>query len=503
MTFIAQAHLDGYSLVRHTSGVTTNHCPHDAHPAQDPVRGGHVSGSTTSREPLPHPRYRVPLLGDLLRLSPSKPTQNELALARELGPIYELQIGPKQKVTVVTGADLVAEVNDEKRFQKFVAPPHIKMRDIAGDGLFTAFNREPNWAVAHEILQPGFTKAAMQRYHSAMIDSVGALFSHWDKSSDAQQLRDVSADMNALTFEVIGRAGFSQSFGAFDPARREFIERLNGAMHWMSTSVNAFPLVRSLMHLRYGKQYQRDVAWLNTYAAEIATSRNGDRADGREPDLLDLMLESKTESGETLDANNIANQVNTFLLAGNETTAGAMGFAMHYMAQNPRLADEVVAEVEAVVSAGGDIRYADVPKLRLTRRVIDETLRLWPPAPAYFRRAREDVTLADKYFVPQGGAVMVLILGLHRTPQWGANVDDFDPSRFERLTTRGAAHPYKPFGTGPRACIGRQFALHEMVLALAMILNRYKLIPEPGYQLTVSEQLTLKPKDLRLRVERR
>lgn len=451
---------------------------------------------------MPHPAWRVPILGDLLRLSPSTPTQNEMKLARSLGPIFELKIGPATRVLVLTGADIVAEANDEQRFEKFIAPPHLKMRDIAGDGLFTAFNREPAWAVAHELLQPGFAKQAMLRYHDAMLSSVDSLFEYWD-NQPAGELHDVGVDMNALTFEVIGRAGFNQTFGAFDSGDREFITRLNRAMFWMSTSVNAFPVARAVLELKYKRQYERDVAWLNDYAAQLVRARRAgtDTPLDDHTDLLDLMLDATSDSEPALSDANIANQVMTFLLAGNETTAGAMGFALHYMAENPDAAARVRDEVNSVLT-GDTPTFADVAKLRFTRKVIDETLRLWPPAPAYFRRSRTDQMIGGKYFIPKGGAVMVLILGLHRTPEWGPNPDQFDPDRFDRLTTRGATHPYRPFGTGPRACIGRQFALHEMVLALAMIVRRYDLHSEPGYKLSVSEQLTLKPADLRLKMEK-
>ena len=479
--------------------MTSNECPHRAAAdSSTPSRGQAELPLGASVEELPRPSWRFPFLGDLLRLNPKAPTQNELKLARQLGPIYDLKIGPTTSVTVLTGTNVVAEANDEARFEKFVAPPHIKMRDIAGDGLFTAFNREPNWAIAHEILQPGFTKAAMQQYHTAMSASVNDLFANWDSQAEGT-LHDIAADMNALTFEVIGRAGFSQSFGAFDARRRQFIERLNRAMFWMSTSVNAFPLARAVLALRHGRQYERDVAWLNDYAAEIVEARQADPQSEMQ-DLLNLMLNAQSARGEALPPENVANQVITFLLAGNETTAGAMGFAMHYMANHPDIATAVRQEVDAVAPDGRDITFTDVAKLRLTRRVIDETLRLWPPAPAYFRRARMDQVIGGKYLVRKGSPVMVLVLGLHRTDEWGSNPDEFDPSRFDRMTSRGPAYPYRPFGTGPRACIGRQFALHEMVLALAMILRRYTPAPEPGYALEVAEQLTLKPRNLRIRL---
>lgn len=144
--------------------------------------------------------------------------------------------------------------------------------------------------------------------------------------------------------------------------------------------------------------------------------------------------------------------------------------------------------------------------LRYLRRVVDETLRLWPIAPGYFRQAKTDTTLdRGRYRVEAGDWVFVLLLAAHRdTTTWGPDAATFDPQRF--LAERLRALPpriYKPFGTGARACIGRQFALHEIMLTLAVVLHQFEIEPESDYQLQVSETLTLKPEGLRLRLRLR
>ena len=124
---------------------------------------------------------------------------------------------------------------------------------------------------------------------------------------------------------------------------------------------------------------------------------------------------------------------------------------------------------------------------------------LQPTVPGYYRAAREDTLLVGKYPMRKGDWVLALTPTLHRDPRWGPNPDEFDPDRFapERVKAR-PGYLYKPFGTGERSCIGRQFALHEAVLILGTLIRRYDLIADPDYELQIQERLTLMPRDFRL-----
>lgn len=221
------------------------------------------------------------------------------------------------------------------------------------------------------------------------------------------------------------------------------------------------------------------------------------------------MLETAhPRTGERLDPVNVRHQVLTFLVAGHETTSGALSFALYHLTRSPEALAAAQAEVVRVWGAADDPRpaFADVARLRYVRRVVDETLRLWPTAPAFFREAREDTVLGGVHPMRRGEWVVVLTPLLHRAPEvWGPDPEAFDPDRFAPgEARRRPAHTYKPFGTGARACIGRQFALHEAVLALGLLLHRYRLrAADPGYRLRVAELLTVRPEGFRIRLSRR
>jgi cytochrome P450 len=317
---------------------------------------------------------------------------------------------------------------------------------------------------------------------------------------------DVPGDMTRLTLETIARTGFGHDFGSFErPRLHPFVNAMVGTLTY-AQRLNSVPAPLAPLLLRGAmRRNKADIAHLNRTVDELVRARraSGEVGDG---DLLDRMLETAhPETGERLSAQNVRHQVITFLVAGHETTSGALSFALHYLSRHPGIAARARAEVDAVWGDAAVPGYDQVAKLRYVRRVLDESLRLWPTAPAFAREARADTVLAGEHPMRRGAWALVLTAMLHRDPQvWGADAEDFDPDRFEAGAVRARApHTYKPFGTGARACIGRQFALHEATLVLGLLLRRYELLPDPGYRLRVAERLTLMPEGLQLRLERR
>jgi unspecific monooxygenase len=253
------------------------------------------------------------------------------------------------------------------------------------------------------------------------------------------------------------------------------------------------------------RRNEADIAHLNRTVDELIRARRTASGDGR-GHLLDRMLDTAhPETGERLSPQNVRRQVITFLVAGHETTSGALSFALHHLSRHPDVAARARAEVDRVWGDTPSPGYDQVARLRYVRRVLDESLRLWPTAPAYAREAREDTMLAGDHPMRRGAWTLVLTAMLHRDPGvWGPDAERFDPDRFEPRAVRSRPpHTFKPFGTGARACIGRQFALHEATLVLGLLLRRYELVPEPGYRLRVTERLTLMPEGLRLHLARR
>ncbi|MCX5044914.1 cytochrome P450 [Aldersonia sp. NBC_00410] len=455
---------------------------------------------------IPHPPRRLPVLGDVLGMNPRTPVQSVLGQVRDLGPISVRKVFASEIVTV-GGADLAAELSDDTRFAKYVGFHLPPLRRIVGDALFTAETDEPNWQLAHDILTPAFTREAMLGYHTIMLEVARDLLTRWDTAAERGQRVDVATDMTRLTLETIGRTGFGYRFASFDRDRpHPFVTAMTRTLRYANLSLLPpwVPLRRVLVGS--ARQNRADVALMEHIVDEVVQARRA----GAAPATLDLLGQmlatAHPDTGDRLDAINIRRQVITFIIAGHETTSGALSFALYYLTSDPHALARARAEVDALWGDGEDPEptFSDISKLRYVRAVLDEALRLWPTAPGYVRAARTDTMLGGRYAMNQGDWALVLLPLLHRDPLVWSDPDRFDPGRFApgQAKTR-PPHAYKPFGTGQRACIGRQFALHEAVLALGLVLNRYDLIPDDDYRLQIAESLTLKPRGFRLLPRRR
>ncbi|QWB21452.1 MULTISPECIES: cytochrome P450 [Streptomyces] len=426
------------------------------------------------------------------------PIQQAMDLMREHGSAFVRRLYGRDTL-FVGDLDLVADLADEQRFAKHIGPGLENVREFAADGLFTAYNDEPNWAKAHDILMPAFALGSMRTYHPVMLRVAQRLIASWDRDAGAGKPVDVPGDMTRMTLDTIGLAGFGYDFGSFERAEpHPFVESMVRCLEWSMTRLARVP---GQDYSAQDAAFRDDSAYLAQVVDEVIAARTG-TDQSQADDLLGLMLTAEHPAdGTTLDTANIRNQVITFLIAGHETTSGAMSFAMYYLAKHPTALQMVQREVDEMWGDAADVEptYDEVGRLTYTRQVLNEALRLWPTAAVFARKAREDTLLGGRIPMRAGDSALVLTPMLHRQPVWGDNPELFDPSRFTaEAEAERPVHAFKPFGTGERACIGRQFALHEATMLLAMLVHRYRLSDHADYRLDVKETLTLKPEGFTL-----
>ncbi|MEV6682886.1 cytochrome P450 [Streptomyces erythrochromogenes] len=438
----------------------------------------------------------------VVRVSPAElgetPLQHAMELARRHGPLFVREL-PHLRTLFVSSLDLVTELCDEERFTKAVGPGLRIVRSIAGDGLFTAFNDEPNWAKAHDILLPAFAVSSLRRYHPTMVAVARRLTSAWDEAARAGRPVDVGDSMTRMTLDTIGLAGFGYDFGSFERTEpHPFVAALARSLSHSQALLkrDLGPDARPTPQQReQDAAFEEDVRFMAGVVDEVIGARR-EAGDTSTDDLLGLMLQAPhPRTGELLDLENVRNQVITFLIAGHETTSGALSFALHYLMGHPDVLARAQAEVDGLWGTDPDPEPSpeDVGRLVYVRQILNEALRLWPTAAVFDREARHDTELGG-HPVKAGARALVFTAMLHRDPVWGDDVEAFHPDRFApaAVATR-SVHAFKPFGTGERACIGRQFALHEAVMVLGLLIHRYRFLDHTGYRLRVRESLTLKP----------
>src|ERR1700736_1799893 len=461
--------------------------------------------STNRLSPIPHPPKK-PVVGNMLSVDSSAPIQHMTRMARELGPIFWLDMMGTPLV-VVSGHDLVDELSDEKRCDKAVKGSLRRVRAVAGDGLFTAYTNEPNWSKEHNILMQPLGKRAMQSYPPSMVDIAEQLVKKWERLNADDEI-DVVHDMTALTLDTIGLCGFDYRFNSFyREDYHPFVESLVRSLETIMMT-RGLPLEGLWLRNR-NRDLASDVAFMNAMVDEIVAERrkNAEAAVGKKDMLGAMMTGVDRATGTQLDDVNIRYQINTFLIAGHETTSGILSCAIYALLKHPEVLKKAYDQVDRVLGPDIDAKptYQQVTQLTYITQILKEALRLWSPAPAYGLTPLKDEIIGGKYKLKKGTFVLVHLMALHRDPSvWGPNPEAFDPENFSPEAE--AARPvnaWKPFGNGQRACIGRGFAMHEAALAIGMILQRFKLIDVNRYQMHLKETLTIKPDGFKIKVRPR
>ncbi|PEO07597.1 bifunctional cytochrome P450/NADPH--P450 reductase [Bacillus toyonensis] len=433
--------------------------------------------------------------GNLLLLNKEKPLQSLMKIADQMGEIFKFET-PNQVTRYVSSQRLVKEVCDESRFDKNIGPALKNVRRFAGDGLFTSWSYEKNWKKAHNILLPIFSQQAMKGYHAMMVDIAMQLIQKWERLNADEHI-DVPEDMTRLTLDTIGLCGFNYRFNSFyrDQPHPFIMSMVRALDESMSQLQRVNPDDPSYKEKKF--QLQKDIQYMNGLVDKIIADRkiSGEQGD----DLLAHMLNGKDpETGEVLDDENIRYQMITFLIAGHETTSGLLSFALYFLVKNPHILHKATEEATRVLIDPVPT-YRQVKQLKYITMVLNESLRLWPTAPAFSLYPKEDTVLGGEYLLKQGEEIKVLIPQLHRDKIiWGEDVEEFRPERFENPSTI-PQHAFKPFGNGQRACIGQQFAIHEAALVLGMMLKHFDFYDHENYELDIKETLTLKPEGLTLK----
>ena len=450
--------------------------------------------------PIPHPP-RTPLLGNMLTVDGGAPVQDLMRIAREQGPIFWLDMMGTPLV-VVSGADLVAELCDEKRFDKAVRGSLRRVRMLGGDALFTAETQEPNWQKAHNILLPTFAHRMMQTYHEGMLDIADQLVTKWERLNADEEI-DVVRDMTALTLDTIGLCGFNYRFNSFyrsdnHPYVESLVRALEAVMKMRGLPLEDITQRKSAQEARGGcrlherhrrphhQRAPRDAGRRRSQARPAGLHAGGHRqadrraARRRQYPLPDEHLPDRRSRDHERDA------VLRRLLPAQQSRTCCRRPTRRSTACSGR-------DVNAKPTA------QQVNQLVYIGQILKESLRLWPTAPAFGLYPYENETIGEKYKLQEahlrhradGRCSIATSRSGDRRPEV-FNPDNFAPEREAKMPR----HAYKPFGNGQRACIGRQFAMTEATLVLGMILQRFKLVDHTRYQLKIKESLTIKPDGL-------
>jgi cytochrome P450 len=356
-------------------------------------------------------------------------------------------------------------------------------RPVLGDGLLTS--EEPEHARQRRLIAPVFVQRRVAEY--------AALMSQRAERSVESMLQagvvDVSARAMQVTLEIVGKALFDTELAdAASEVGQCVTEAMECVMGTMSAALPAPPFIPTPRNLRLARVIRR----LDRLVYGMIAERRAQPS--AHPDLLSLLLAARDPDGRGMSDRQVRDEVMTALLAGHETTANVVAWALILLADAPEVRAQLERELDQVL-AGRAPTLADAPRLSLTLRVLKETLRLRPSVYLLGRRALRATTLAG-YPIRKNQVVLLGVYALHRRPDLFPAPERFDPDRFlperEKVLPR---HAFLPFGAGPRMCIGNHFALLEGQLLLASWLSRARFTPiTPASEVALEPLITLRPK---------
>ncbi|WP_428970426.1 bifunctional cytochrome P450/NADPH--P450 reductase [Sphingomonas sp. Xoc002] len=451
---------------------------------------------------IPQPKG-YPLIGNIAALDPKTPVQSLMRLAREHGPLFRIEMLGRGLV-IVGSQTLTEELCDETRFKKALHRPLQEARYVGGDGLFTAYDEEPNWGKAHRLLMPAFGPLGLRSMFDRMYDIAEQMMVRWERFGEGATI-DVADNMTRLTLDTIALCAFDYRFNSFyQNAMHPFVAAMVGALEESGRRSRLPPGAGKLMLLR-NRRFEADIKILRDVSNRLIDERHGDPRLGERGDLLDRMLTARDpETGEMLSRENVGYQMITFLVAGHETTSGLLSFATWLLLTHPEVLAKTRAYVDDVLG-GHAPTVDDIGRLTYVEQVLQETLRLWPTAPAFGVHPREATKIGGRYAVTPDDTLLILTPVLHRDPTVWDEPEAFRPERFApEAAAKLPPHAWKPFGNGQRACIGRGFAMQEAILVMALMLQRFDIsLADRDYKLVVSETLTLKPANLHIHARRR
>ncbi|KAL0949758.1 hypothetical protein HGRIS_009796 [Hohenbuehelia grisea] len=446
---------------------------------------------------IPQPR-RIPFIGNVTSLDKELPLRSFILLAQQYGDLYQLDIIGRKVIHVCTYA-LANEVSNDAKFLKAISPPLRQVRSLAGDGLFTAENDDPNWGLAHRLLMPAFGTAAIRGMFDDMCDICNQMLVKWERFGSSN-IVDPTDDFTRVALDTLAFCTMSYRLNSFyyesPPA---FGQAMASVLKESFARSTRLPVVQALKSSSNAK-YQEEIDFMSNLAEQIVAERHAHPTDKK--DLLNIMLSAKdSKTGQGLPEKNIIYNLLTFLIAGHETSSGTLSFVVYYLLKNPEAMRKLRAEIDSVV---GDrpIQYEDLSKLHYLIAVMRETLRLSPTAPVRTVSALQDTVLGGKYSIKAGQFITLQAYCIHRDPLvWGEDAAEWKPERmldgkFEALPPNA----WQPFGYGARGCIGRPFAWQEIQLVLASIFQRFDVsLADPSYTLQLQQALTIKPKGFYIR----
>ncbi|XP_040834556.1 cytochrome P450 4X1-like [Ochotona curzoniae] len=367
----------------------------------------------------------------------------------------------------------------------------------------------PKWFQHRRLLTPGFHLDILKTYIEVMAYSVNTMLGKWEKICSAQDTTlEVYEHISLMALDIIMKCAFSQETNCqinstCDPYLKAILEMGKITFHRLYNFLHHHDIIFKFSPQGY--RFHKLSQVLNQYTEKVLQDRRislkeGVKQDGSQKmeyqDFLNIILSAQSESEDSFSDADLQSEVNTFLLAGHSTTAASLSWLLYCLAWNPEHQERCREEIRNILGKGSSITWDQLSELSYTEMCISEAFRLIPPVPSISRELNKPLTFPDGCSLPAGMVVVLSIWGLHHNPAVWENPKVFDPLRFSKENSdQRHPHAFLPFSAGPRNCIGQQFAMLELKVAIALILLHFKVTAASPTPLLFLNNVILQPKN--------
>jgi len=401
----------------------------------------------------------------------------------KLGDSFRLNIGFGKSVIFSRDAGFAqyALQKNQKNYKKS-AIQTVDLAKYVGKGLLTSEGE--HWRKQRKLIQPAFHKKQLMH----LLDTIqAAIITELDKIETGSAM-DIFPIFNNLAFQTVVKSLFSSAIGEKEISRLQYITE---AAQKMLVKELRQPYLGWWFHLSGILKHHVGLTLESRGILKVLVADRKNKG-VREGDLLDMLLDARYEDGNAMDDEQLIDEILILFTAGHETTSNALTFTAELLARDPASQDKIADEVEMATHNSNGL-YEFIQACPFTKNVIEEALRLYPPA--YFI---DRVNLEDDEFngmsIPKNSNLLFSMYEIHRHPDLWDEPERFMPQRFtEENAQKHSAH-YFPFGAGPRMCIGNNFAMYEMILAITALIKKYRISARTE-KIAIQPLITLKPKD--------
>ncbi|NXR15866.1 CP4B1 protein, partial [Semnornis frantzii] len=365
----------------------------------------------------------------------------------------------------------------------------------------------PKWHQHRKLLTPGFHYDVLKPYVALMAESTNVMLDKWEQLVTDGNPVELFEHVSLMTLDSIMKCAFSYHSNCQTNRKNTYIQAVYDLCLMAHQRLRIFPYHNDIIYWLspHGYRFRKVCQLAHDHTDKVIQERKESLKDEQEfekiqkkrhLDFLDILLCAKDENGAGLSDEDLRAEVDTFMFEGHDTTASGISWLFYCLALHPEHQARCREEIQGILGDRKTLQWEDLGKMTYSTMCIKESLRLYPPVPGVSRQLSKPITFPDGRTLPEGLNIAISIYLIHRNPAVWKDPAVFDPSRFSPENISGRhSHAFLPFSAGLRNCIGQQFAMNEMKVALALTLLRFELSPDPNKPPCRIPQIILRSKN--------